>query len=243
MAIVTIGILAFGTVFFIRRRRRRRRHHSGAELESSRLKDQVELDGIQKPAEADSTAAWKPGLEMEGNNVPTSLGAKPQHMAEVPGSTAEVEMEGSRGGVEMEGGAHPAAFELEAGPIPIHEMPSSNTITNNTTTRTGSVPSGRGTPSSRPDSRNSRRAHSNLRNPRLQSPGGSEDVSPPTASPGHPNETPDSSAIISSQTPQVPSGRTARIPSGGTAGAAEQADVETRRERRRGERWKLRRRG
>ena len=132
VAIVILCIFGFCTVFFIRRRRRRRRRNK-AESESSRLKDQVELDGIQKPAEADSAAAWKPRLEMEGNTG--------------------VEMEGSRGGVEMEGGAHPAAFELDAGPIPIHEMPSPNT--NNTATRTDSVPSGRGTPSSRPGSRNS----------------------------------------------------------------------------------------
>lgn len=241
VAIAILCILAFGTVFFIRRRRRRR---DEAEPESSRLKDQVELDGIQKPAEADSAAAWKPGLEMEGNNAPTNLDPKLQHMAEAPGSNTGVEMEGSRGGVEMESGAHPAAFELDAGPIPIHEMPSSPT--NNTATRTDSVPSGRGTPSSRPGSRNSRRPRSNLRNPRLQSPGGSEDISPLVSSPEHPYETPDSSVIISPQTPQVPSarpGQPGRLTGGGTAATAEQANVETRRGQRRGERWTLRRRG
>lgn len=244
VAIVILCILAFGTVFFIRRRRRR----GAAEPESSRLKDQVELDGLQKPAEADSAAAWKPGLEMEGNNAPTNMDAKLRHMAEVPGSDANVEMEGSRGGFEMEGGAHPAAFELDARPIPIHEMPSSNTRNNTTTTRTDSVPSGQGTPSSRPGSRNSRRPRTNLRNSHLQSPGGSEDISPLVSSPGHPNEIPDSSVgIISPQTPQVPSarpGRPERSASGGTAApTAAQADVETGRERRRGERWTLRRRG
>ena len=237
VAIVTLCIVAFGTFFFVRRRRRRRRC-SEVEPGSSRLKDQVELDGIQKPAEADVTAASKPGLEMEGNNAPTSLDAR-RHAAEVPGSNADVEMEGSRGGVEMEGGAHPAAFELDEGPIPIHEMPSPN----NTTTLTDSVSSNRGTPSSRPDSRNSRLPRSKLRNPHLQSPGDSEDIFPLGSSPGRSNEAPDSSVIISPQTPQVPSTRPGRIPSGGAAAAADQAEVKTGRERRRGERWTLRRRG
>lgn len=238
VAVVTLCLLAFGTFFFIRRRRRRR---SEDEPRSSRLKNQVELDGIQKPAEADDMAARKPGLEMEGNNTPTSLDVRFRNAAEVPGSNAGVEIEGSRGGVEMEGGTQPAAFELDAGPIPIHEMPSPN---NNTTTLTDSIASGRGTPSSRPNSRNSRRPHSNLRNSRLQSPADSEDISPLVSSPGRSNEGPDSSVVISPQTPQVLSGGPGQIPSGGAAAAAaaEQAEVETGRERRRGERWTLRRR-
>lgn len=225
VATVILCILAFGAIFFIRRRRRR----SEDGPRSSRLNDQVELDGINKPAEADSGAAWKPGLEMEGDNAPVSLEAKGRHVAEFPGSNAGAEMEGSRGGVEMEGGVHPAAVELDAGPIFIHEISSPNT-----TTREDSIPSDRGTPLPRPDSRGPRLPQPNLRNSRLQS-AGLGDVSPPSSAPTHPNLIP-SSRDIPPQPTKVPS---ERINSGGVA---EQAEVETRGERSRRERRNIRRR-
>lgn len=176
VAVVTLCILAFGTIFFIRRRRHRSENEPGL----SRPNDQVELDGISKPAEADS-AAWKPGVEMEGNNVAIGLDGIPRNVGEFPGSNVEFEVEGSRGGVEMEGGGHPAAVELDAGPIPIRGIPSPKS-----TKRKESIPSGPGTPLISPESGNSRSPHSTLGNARLQSLG-SADVISSLSSSTHPN--------------------------------------------------------
>lgn len=178
VAIAIVFILAFGTIFFIRRRRRRGEKRP----KSISLNDRIELGGIEKPAEADSAAVWKPGPEMEGDNAPVSLQARTQQAAEFPGSEAGAEVHGSRGGVEMEGGAYPAAVELDAGPVYIHEAPSPDTIT-----REESIPSSRGTPLPRSDSRRIRLPPPlNLPGIRLQS-ADSKDISSPSSNPAHPS--------------------------------------------------------
>jgi hypothetical protein len=223
VGVVFLAILAIGVFFFVLRRRRRGK----ISLSNNNIHDQVELDGIAKPAEADDAAIWKPKLEMEGRESPIGFPGKRGQLAEFPGSAASAEMEGSGVAVEMQSGEYPAAVELDAGPMYIHEFPSPNTTTED------SIPSGRGTPLSLSHSRRRQLSPTNLRSSRPLG-ADSRDISPPSSHATHqhpivsPNDAPVQSVDVG--------------PEETSDGRDDQAEVEARRESTKREKWRLRRR-
>lgn len=191
VAILIALILIFGAVYFLIRRRQREREKRAAD-EAYDPTAKPELDGEAKPpigelynpvSEADSREASKIGLEMEGSKpASTTLDARERRLAEIEGTHGGAEMEGSRGGAEMENGGHPAAVELDAGPVFPSELPNPDAGTSTLSSPMGPSrlpsPGLRDKPMLSPDSRTAQPPDPSTRGSQpLPSPQGREELS------------------------------------------------------------------